>query len=401
MNVPRKLFFTTGGTVAAAALLVWAFRPDPVQVETETITQGPFVRAIEEDGVTRVRDRYQITAPVSGTLLRLAVREGDAVRPEQVVATILPSAPQLLDPRTRSELLARRDAAEARLARARALVRQSDASSKQAELDARRLTELAAEGFVPGTQREQAQLAVDVRRRESEAARFEADAALHDLEQAQAALGRARGADADAAAAAWEVRAPVNGVVLSIAQDSGGPISLGGPILEIGDVGRLEAVIDVLTVDATQIPLQAHVSLSAGEGVRLAGRVRSIEPAATTKVSALGIEEQRVNVLVELLPNPTHAGVVGHGYRVEAQIEVERNGAALQVPVSALFRSGESWAVFVAEDREAHVRTIELGQRNASRAVVTRGLARGEAVVVYPSDALTDGSRIVSRSARP
>jgi len=391
----KALLLTLGAAIAAAALLVWAFRPAPVQVETAAVVRGPFVRTIEEDGTTRVRERYQITAPVAGTLLRMAVDEGDPVLPEQVVATILPSAPQLLDPRTRAELVARRDAAEARVARARTLVRQADAALKQAELDARRLAELATQGFVSRTQREQADLALDIRRRDAEAARFEADAALHDLDQARAALGRSRGGTAEDAAAAWEVRSPVAGAVLSVAQDSGGPVALGAPILDVGDVGRLEAVIDVLTSDATQISPQAYVALTAGEGVRLAGRVRAIEPAAVTKVSALGIEEQRVNVIVDLLPNPTRAGLIGHAYHVDAQIEIERIDDAVQVPVAALFRSGESWAVFTVEDGRTRLRPVQIGARTDAAAVVTRGLSPGERVVVYPSDALRDGSSIV------
>ncbi len=395
-----KLASLIAAVVVAVAALVWAFRAGPVRVETASVMRAPFVQSIAEDGVTRVRERYQLMAPVAGTVLRLAVDEGDAVQPDQVVATILPSAPQLLDPRTRAELLARVEAAEARLERARTLVRQSDAALKQAQVDARRLADLAKQGFVPGTQREQAELSLDVRRRDSEAARYEADAALHDLEQARAALGRARSGRSEEVAIAWDVRAPVAGAVLSIPQESGGPVALGAPLLEIGDVRRLEAVIDVLTTEATQIAPQAYVGLTAGEGVRLAGRVRTIEPAAFTKVSALGVEEQRVNVIVDLLPNPVRAALVGHGYRVEAQIETERLQDAVQVPLAALFRTGERWQVFVVEGGRARTRTVELGAHGEMTAVVKTGLAEGERVVLYPSDSLEDGSPLEEAAAR-
>jgi HlyD family secretion protein len=263
---------------------------------------------------------------------------------------------------------------------------------RQAELDARRLADLAEQGFVPSTQREQAALTLDLRRQDLEAAKFEADAALHELDQARAAVGRL---SADrSGSAAWEVRAPVSGLVLRIAQEGGGPIQLGASILELGDVTRLEAVVDVLTSEATQIAPQAFVTLTAGEGVSLAGRVRTVEPAAITKVSALGIEEQRVNVVVDLLPNPTLSRLVGDGYRVDARIEVQHVEDALQVPVAALFRSGREWAVFAVEEGRARLRTVQLGPRNEEHAVVTRGLDAGARVIVYPSDRLRDGSRV-------
>lgn len=381
--------------VIVAAVLVWAFMPSPLLVETANVTRGPFVQTLDEDGITRVRDRYLITAPVAGTLLRPTVKAGDQVKRDEVLATIIPSTPELLDPRTRAELVARREAADARLARAQTLVRQAEAASRQAALDVKRLDELAEKGYVSMTQREQAALNVDLRARDLEAARFEADAAFHDVEQSRAAVGRLNEARRDSADAsgAWRIRAPVAGQVLTIEQESGGPVGVGSTLLEIGDVSGLEAVIDVLSSEATRIAPGAPVHLTAGDGVVLEGRVRMIEPAARTRISALGVEEQRVNVIVDLLKKPDSA-CVGDGYRVEARIETARLESAVRVPTAALFRDGSGWAVFTVRDGRAVRSRVQLGLRNTEHAVVERGLTEGDVVVVYPGDALEDGRRV-------
>ncbi|MGB8326205.1 MAG: efflux RND transporter periplasmic adaptor subunit [Steroidobacteraceae bacterium] len=391
----RTLLWTLAGLLTALGL-IWAFRPIAIPVEIAPVLRAAFVQTIDEDGVTRVRDRYVIAAPVSGTLLRPDVKAGDSVQREQIVATIMPGAPQILDPRTRVEMLARRDAAEARVARARAVVRQSEAELRQAQLDADRVRGLAPQGYVSKTDLDRAELTLDVRRKNLDAARFEADAAMHEAQQARAAVGRfdpRSGTSADAMAA-WEIRSPVAGQVLNVAQESGGPINVGNPVLAIGDVSRLEAVIDVLSTEATQIAPQALVSLDAGNGMTLAGRVRTVEPAAGTKISSLGVEEQRVNVIVDLLPNPARAGLVGDNFRVDAQIEVSRIEGAIQIPTAALFREGARWAVFVIRGGRAQKRFVSTGPRSGERAVITVGLQPGEQVAVYPSDALADGARV-------
>jgi HlyD family secretion protein len=393
-NRRRWLLGAVGAAVAA--LLYWAFRPAAVPVELAPVLRAAFVATIDDDGVTRVRDRYVITAPVSGALLRPEVRAGDAVRRDQRVAMILPNLPQMLDPRTRGELVARREAAAARLARANAIVQQTEADLRQSELDAERLRALVPQGLVAKAESERAELSLEAHRSSLEAVRREADAALHDFQQARTAaqLAEPAGRASEAAAAAWPVRSPVTGQVLNVANESGGPVAIGAPIMTVGDVSRLEAVIDVLSSEATRVPLQAPVSLDAGGGVVLPGRVRTIEPGAVTRISALGVEEQRVNVIVELPPIPPEARAVGDNYRVDARIEVTRIGDALQVPVAALFRNGSRWAVFVVRGGVAHQRLVELGPRGGERAVVTAGLTAGELVVVYPGDTLRDGARV-------
>lgn len=390
----RSLLILAIAAVAALAALRWAFAPPRVAVETARVTRGTFVQTVDEDGITRVRDRYVVSAALAGILLRPEVEAGDVVKRDQVLTTIIPSAPQMLDPRTRAELLARLGAAEARHARAGALVRQAQSALRQAEADTRRIEELADQNFVSRTERERMTLTLDIRRRELEAALFEKDAALHDLQQARAAVSFGSDGNTSRGKGSWPVRAPVEGSVLRVLRESEGFIAAGTPIMEIGDTARLEAIVDVLSSEATRIEPQAPVTLIAGDGVRLAGRVRAVEPGAYTKVSALGVEEQRVDVVVDLLPNPTLAGRVGDRYRVEAEIQVARDDDAVQVPIAALFRDGQQWAVFRVEDGRAKLTPVTLGSRNREHAVVRSGLAAGQTVVIYPSDSLRDGARV-------
>lgn len=390
----RSLLILAVLVIAALAALRWAFAPPAVAVETAPVTRGAFVQTIDEDGITRVRDRYVVSAPLAGILLRPEVDAGDTVKRDQVLTTIIPSAPEMLDPRTHAELLARLGAAEARYARAGAVVRQAQSALRQAEADAKRIEELADQNFVSRTERERTALNLDIRRRELEAAVFEQDAARHDLQQARAAVSLGSDDGRSGGKGSWPVRAPVEGSVLRVLRESEGYITAGTPIMEIGDTARLEAIVDVLSSEATRIEPQAPVTLIAGDGVRLAGRVREVEPGAYTKVSALGVEEQRVNVVVDLLPNPTLAGRVGDGYRVEAEIEVAREDDAVQVPIAALFRDGQQWAVFRVDQGRAKLTPVTLGPRNREHAVVRKGLAAGQTVVIYPSDSLRDGARV-------
>ena len=392
----RALLLAATALLALAGLIAWAFMPAAVRVEVTAVTRGPFVLTVDDDGITRVRERYTVTAPVAGQLLRPPVVAGTPVARGQVVATLIPANPQLLDPRTRAELLARREAAQARRERALALQKQADAALAQALQDARRIDDLARQGFVPASDREKAALAADGRRREQEAAAFEADAALHELQQARAAasLLDANQADAPPAAAQWPIRSPVSGNVLRLQQESAGPVALGATLLEIGDVSRLEAVIDVLSEDATGIRPGALVSLAAGGTVDFTGRVNRIEPAARTRVSALGVEEQRVNVIVDLQADAAVLARLGDGYRVDARIEVARQSDAVQVPTAALFRQDGSWSVYRVVKQQARLTPVRISLRNADTAVVESGLSPGDRVVAYPGDAVSDGRRL-------
>jgi HlyD family secretion protein len=392
MSTRTRICLLAAGA-AGVALLVWLALPAPVRVETARIDRGVFQLDVREDGVTRVRDRYVVAAPVAGLLIRPTLRVGDAVHRGDTVAVIVPNAAQMFDARTRAELAARVEAAAAQSARARSVLRQTEAALVQAEDDLQRLQPLAPQGFVSKTEVERAAVTRELRRKDVEAAQFEADAVEHDLAQARAAAREGSSLREAGAANAWSLQAPIDGTVLRVVQESEIALGVGAPILEIGDLRRLEARIDVLSTEATGIRPQAYVSLDAG-GVKLAGRVRRIEPSGYLKVSALGVEEQRVDVLVDLLPNPTVLDRVADGYRVDAAIEVAREENVLLIPLAALFRQGESWATFRVVEGRARLTPVRIGQRGEELATVLGGLDEGASVIVYPSDQVHDGVRV-------
>jgi len=378
--------------LALAALVLWALQPQPVTVETASVTRGPFEQTIVDDGKTRVRDRYVIAAPLAGRVERIRFEPGDPVRQGQVVAMLTPTAPAFLDARTSRELQERVGAAQAQLARARAETAKVLAQRDQARADLERQAKLAAEGFVSPTAREQAALALRTAERSVDAARFAEEAAGHDLAQARAALARYRSGDPTAK---WEVTSPVNGSVLKVMQKSESPVALGAPLLEVADARSLEAVVDVLSQDAVAIRPGMSARVELGPGVApLPALVRRVEPAAFTKVSALGVEEQRVNVILDFAGPLDTIWTLGDAFRVEAHIVTHRSEDALKVPVGALFREGERWAVFVVHEAAAAKRAVKVTRRNGLEAMVEDGLQPGERVIVYPSDALRDGSAI-------
>ena len=377
---------------AGAALVVWALRPPPVSVELAEVTKGAFEQTVSDDGKTRVRERYTVFAPLAGRVERIGLKAGDPVERGQVVAVLAPVAPALLDARSVRELQARVGGAEAQQLRARAEVARVMAQRDQAQADADRQVKLFKEGFLSATAREQAELALRTAERTVEAARFAEDAAGHELNQARAALARYRSGDVGTK---WEVSSPVKGSVLKVIQESEGAVTLGAPLVELADARSLEVVVDVLSQESVAIRPGMPARIELGRGVApLAGRVRLIEPAAFTKVSALGVEEQRVNVVLDFAEPLDRVQTIGDGYRVEAAIVTHRLEDTVKVPVGALFRDGQGWAVFAAEGERAVRRGVKAAQRNGSEAVVEDGLKPGERVVVYPSDALRDGSRI-------
>jgi HlyD family secretion protein len=391
----RRNTIALAASLGALALLVaWALRPQPLAVETAEVTRGAFEQTVSDDGRTRVRDRYVIAAPLAGQLERVALEVGDPVKQGQIVAELTPTAPAFLDARTRRELRERIGAAEAQLARARAEALKSQAQRDQARADLERQVRLSKEGFISPTAREQAELSLRVAQRAAEAARFAGEAARHDLEQARAALTRYR----SGVETRWPVTSPVGGAVLRVVQKSAGPVALGAALMELADPRTLEAVVDVLSQEAVAIRPGMPARLELGQGVApLAARVRLVEPAAFTKVSALGVEEQRVNVVLDFAEPLDKVQTVGDGFRVEAHVVVYRADDVLKVPVGALFREGAGWAAFVVDGERARKRAVKVARRNSVEAMVEAGLAPGERVVVYPSDALRDGARVELR----
>jgi HlyD family secretion protein len=336
-----------------------------------------------------------VSAPLAGRLARIRFKPGDEVQAGMTVATLWPAAPAMIDARTARELNERVGAARAALAQAQANAARAEAALQQAHIDLERQRKLQGEGFLAPAALDQAQLTVQIQTRALEAARFAVDGARHDLAQAQAALIRARdAAENKRPGAAWDISSPVDGRVLRVLQESETVVGIGAPLLEIADPQDLEVVVDVLSSDGVRIAPGAPVIVDAGAGLRLAGRVRRVEPAAFTKISALGVEEQRVNVIVDLLALPGQARALGDQFRVDAQITLFEQTDALIAPVAALFRDGDGWAALVVEAGAARRRNVVLGARGPIEAWIREGLAEGERVIIYPSDSVTGGKRV-------
>jgi HlyD family secretion protein len=394
-------------SAAAVAALIWAFTPKPVMVETAEVTQGRFEQTIDEDGKTRVRERYTVTAPLAGRVERIRLKVGDAVARGDIVAMMHPAAPPLIDARAERELEERVGAAQAALARANTQVEHARAELAQLRADAGRTQKLAAQGFVAPTQLERDHLKATLAAREAEAAEFERHAAAHQLELARAALTRSRQGwkpDSSGRGERFDIRAPAAGRVLRVVQESESVVALGAPLVDIGDPSDLEIVVDVLSNDALHITPGQRVLLErpgrSALAAALEGRVRRVEPSAFTKVSALGVEEQRVNVLIDFTSPREQWQALGDAYRVDAKIVVHDAVSAVKVPVAALFRDGQDWAVFVADGNVARKRVIDTTRRNTREALVDKGLTAGERVIVYPGDAVRDGRKISAREHR-
>lgn len=396
MALQRKHLAWTATAVAVAALLGWAFAPRPVPVDTAAVMAGRFEQAIEEDGRTRLRDRYTVSAPVAARLVRIALREGDRVQAGEVVAVLLPVMSAMVDERSAREADARHKAATANVRRAAARIELTAVAVEEAQLELHRTEKLAREGFLAPSRLDSARLALAAARRELEGARAEREAAVQEQAQAAAALLPVGGGAP--AGRPLALRSPVDGVVLRVAQPSEATLPAGAALLDVGDPARMEVVADLLTTDAVQAQPGRRAVVERWGGPPVAGRVRRVEPGAFTKVSALGIEEQRVKVLVDLEAPPPEWAVMGDGYRVTLRIvtlEVER---AVQVPVGALFPVGDGgMAVYRMDGGRARLQLVELGGRNGSEAWVRAGLEPGQGVVVYPPPGVADGQRVQPR----
>lgn len=391
---PLRVIGIAIALVAVAALAIWAFRPRPIAVDIREVTRGHFEQTIDEQGRTAVRDRYTVSAPVPGLIERIALDPGDTVARGDVVAVLRPAPPSLQDTRTRAELRERVGAAEASALRARANEARATAAAELARNDYTRAKRLADQGFTSRSAEDSARLVLEQQEQAVKAAQFERHAADHELEMARAALSRGTTASA---LGKLEIRAPVAGRVLRVVQRSEAVVTPGTALVELGDPDSLEAVIDVLSQDAPRIEAGARVRMSFSQAIPPAtGRVRRVEPSARTKISTLGVEEQRVAVVADFDASASPA-LIGDGYRIDAEIVVLERDAVTLAPIGALFRDAEGWAVFVAADGRAERRPVELGARNQRVAWITKGLQAAEQVVVYPPDTLNHGVRITPR----
>lgn len=397
----RSTMITAGiGAIALAGLLAWAFAPRPLEVELATAVQGPFETSIGEDGRTRLADRYVVSAPLAGRLARITLREGDAVSAGQALASLQPVLAPMLDERTRREQQARVDGAQAVLLQAGKRVEAARVQLERARDDLARSEQLARQGFVAATKLSSDRLAVQGAQKELEAAVEGEHVARHQLEQARVALGMAQVPGGPAQT--FVLRAPIAGRVLKVHVASEATVALGAPLVEVGDIARLEVVTELLTADALQAQPGSPVRIERWGGpVVLQGRVRRVEPAAFTKISALGVEEQRVNVIIDITSPREQWERLGDGYRVGVRIVTRSQDSVLKVPVGAVFPQAapaSGAAVFVADGGRARLRPIGVEARNGSEAWVSRGLDAGTPVLVYPPAAVSDGSAIRERA---
>jgi len=389
---------STAAVAVLAGLLAWAFAPRPIEVEGASATRGHFESTIDEDAKTRLRDRYVVSAPLAGRLDRVALREGDAVEAGAVVATLAASLPPLIDERTRRELELQVAAASANVQRTDARVGRARVGLEQARHDLVRSEELASSGFISRTKLDSDRLSVQAARQELDAAVEERHVAGHEAEQARAALLVVTQPGASARRR-FEVRSPIAGRVVRIVQASETSVALGAALVELGDMGRLEVVAELLTSDAVQARPGARVRIHGwgGEG-ELEGVVRRVEPGGFTKVSALGVEEQRVRVLIDIVSPPQRWQELGDGFRVAVRIVSRAADDVVKLPVSAVFPLPQGgMAVFAIEGGRARQVPVELEARNGSEAWVRRGIEPGTPVIVYPGASVAEGARVKLR----
>jgi HlyD family secretion protein len=394
--VPAAVVAVLLGLVAVMVI------PRAVEVEEAAVTRGQIVVTVDHEGRTRVRDRFVVSAPVAGRVLRIDLEPGDpVVAASTVLATFEPATPVVLDPRTHAEAAARVAAARARLDQSRAQRDGAEAQHAFAVADLERLRSLAADGLISSRDVDVAETKARSATEDLVAAEAGVRSALHDLESANAALLEPSMAGEGSSRRALRITAPVDGVVLVRHRESESVVAVGEPLLEVADPERLEVIADYLSSDAVRIRPGMSATIERwGGDTPLDARVRRVEPAGFMKLSALGVEEQRVWVILDLeSPHAVWAGL-GDGYRIEARVVLWSGDDVLQVPTSSLFRDDDgSWAVLIDDDGRASHRRIEIGHRNGLAAEVVSWLDEGDVVIVHPPDTVDDGSRISHRTS--
>jgi HlyD family secretion protein len=382
--------------VALAAAVGLAFRPRPLEVDTAPTVRGDLVVTVDEMAKTRVRDRYLVSAPLAGNLMRVELRAGDAVKSGAVLARVVPMQPMLLDARSRLEAQARAAGTAAGQRQAQAAIARAEIAETHARDELARSKSLFESGSIPSEQLVRAELEARLRVEELASARFAEQMAANEALMARAAVRRfdvPSGATTDA----FDVASPVRGRVLRVVTQSAGPVQPGAPLVELGDPDALEIVADVLSADAVRMTPGAKVRVERWGGEPLAAHVRTVEPAAFTRLSALGVEEQRVPVVIDLDDPHERWAALGDGFRVEVRVTVAEKRGALQVPLASVFRQGQGWAVYSARDGRARLVPVVLGVRSDVAVEVTSGLAEGERVLVHPGERVAEGLRITSR----
>lgn len=382
--------------LAVVGGFAWALREQPVLVDVAQIAETPMEVIIRQEGVTRVRDVYRVSAPIAGNLSRTVLQEGDPVEAgKTIIAAIHPLSSPLLDRRTEAELSATRDVARSGVEIAKTELARARAGLKLAEEELARALRLFKPGVISESALQRVTSEVDVQRSAVEAAHATVAFREAELASVEARMRQPEEGTATDGSCCVELRAPVDGTVLSVSARSEQPVAAGTQIAEVGDLSKLEIVADLLSADAVRVlPGTKARIVEWGEERPLAAVVRKIDPAAFTKVSALGISEQRVNAVLDLVETDRR---LGHGFRVVAELTVWECGRCLTVSIGALFRSGERWSTFVMEGERLRLRLVEIGRMNDDVAEIRDGLAAGETVVLHPSDVLADGSLVARR----
>ena len=382
----RKYLWPAAGGIVIVSLLVYAFSPARVEVDTAKVDRGPLIVTVDHEGKTRVKERYVVSAPLAGRMLRVDLHPGDRVEENQTVLAIIePADPSLLDARSRAE-------AESRVRAAEEAIKLAETNRNQAQAEADRLRRLKGTQAVSETEMERAEF-------RERATAFSLRIAQFELELARSAFQRVQPrSPGENGGTRLEIRSPITGCVLEVYQESSRTIPVGAELVKVGNTTDLECVIDVLSTDAVKITRGAKVYLEHWGGAQpLRGRVRLVEPAAFMKVSALGVEEQRVNVLVDFAEPRAKWESLGDGYRVEARIVVWESDDVLKAPDGAFFRHGDSWAVFRNVNGRARLTTVNVGRTNGLETHVTEGLAEGDSVILHPSDRIKNGVAVSPR----
>ena len=383
--------------VGVVAMVVVAWMPKPLLVETAQVARGELVVTVSEAGRSRVKDRYVVSAPLTGNVARIELHPGDDVDEGGVLARIVPVAAPLMDARSREQAEARVAAAAAGRKQVRAQIVRATTTLEFAEQEVERVRPLTEQGIESSTALERAVLDMRTRAAELTSARFAERVAGHELRMAKSALGRMDRPGDDLAGEQLEVPSPIAGRVLAVMERNEGVVPAGTPLVELGEPSALEVVVDVLTRDAVQIEHGAPALIERWGGQPLHANVRLVEPSAFTRLSSLGVEEQRVNAILDIAEPYAQWKALGDGYRVEAKITIWQANDVLKVPSSALFRHDDGWAVFVIRDELAVLAPVEIGRRNGLEAQIEAGLEVEDRVVLHPSDRVVDGVSVTWR----
>jgi HlyD family secretion protein len=385
------------GTLAVALLLVGIFTlfPKPIEVEVAAASLNALRVTVQEDGKTRIREKYIVSAPVAGRISRIELNAGDACYEETLLAVILPSDPAILDARARAEALARLQAAEAAMQRAQSNVEQATINNELNQAKYERAQNLLPTQAISQDEYEIIKTEYLASSQAIKTARFDVDISSYERDMARAALDQFKEPQDSGNAEPFEISAPISGRVLRVFEESSTVVTVGEPLIELGDPADLEIEIDVLSTDAVRIKPGAELTIEHwGGDAPLRGYVRLVEPSAFTKISSLGVEEQRVNIIADFDEPPERLTRLGDGYRIEAKITTAELDQALLIPNSALFRYQREWHVLAIDGNQAKLQRLEIGLQNDTHTQVLSGLVVDQQVIVYPSDTIQPGSRV-------